>query len=166
VGRSRRDDRGLLSLGGAPPRVGLGVSGANGSFITYRQLVTAPGAPACQHRPSIFALHAFAKTMGLRALAIIRLKCTFRHLVVSFQTRTTRFAKAAPAALARGERSKISITSGCVYRYQTGTPPPRFLVTHDAGHDASCDLGYGAKITSTAISVPGAKKTGMPWPGL
>jgi hypothetical protein len=41
--------------------------------------VAALGAPPGQHLAAIGALHASAKAVGLGALSIVRLKCTFGH---------------------------------------------------------------------------------------
>ena len=46
---------------------------------TDRQLLAAAGAPPRQHGAAILGLHATAESMGLGPVAIIRLKCAFRH---------------------------------------------------------------------------------------
>ncbi len=56
----------------------VGVS--DGSLIADRQLMTAAGATPGEHRASILGFHALTEPMRFRALAIIGLKCTFRHL--------------------------------------------------------------------------------------
>jgi len=55
----------------------LGVT--NGSFVTDGQLVAATSAAARQHSLPILGLHSRSEPVGLRPLAIIRLKCTFWH---------------------------------------------------------------------------------------
>jgi hypothetical protein len=52
---------------------------ADGTLIAYRQFVAALRASPRQHFAAIRAFHASAKTMGLGALSIVRLKCTFGH---------------------------------------------------------------------------------------
>ena len=54
-----------------------------GAFIAHRQFVTPPRTPARQHRPSVLGFHSRPGTMRLGALSIIRLKCTFRHVIES-----------------------------------------------------------------------------------
>jgi len=67
--------------GGAPPPArSTGFSVADGSLVTYGQLVTAAGPAARQHGPAVFGLHALTKSVHLSALAIVRLKCPFRHI--------------------------------------------------------------------------------------
>ncbi len=46
---------------------------------TDRQLLAAAGAPPRQHGAAILGLHATAESMGLGPVAIVRLKCAFRH---------------------------------------------------------------------------------------
>ena len=48
-------------------------------FVANRELFAAPGATAGQYGAPILSFHAAAETVGLRAMAIIRLKSTFRH---------------------------------------------------------------------------------------
>ena len=48
-------------------------------FVADRELLTATGAPAGQYGAPILGFHAAEEPMGLSALAIIRLKSTFRH---------------------------------------------------------------------------------------
>ena len=64
---------------------------ADSSFVTDRQFMTATSAAASQYRSSVLTLHAGAKSVGLGALTIIRLKCAFRHglLFVSTARKTT-----------------------------------------------------------------------------
>ena len=59
---------------------GFGV--ADGSLVAHGQLVTAAGPAARQYGPPVFRLHAFAKSVRLGALAIVGLKCPFRHILV------------------------------------------------------------------------------------
>ena len=46
---------------------------------TDRQFLAAAGAPPRQYGTAIFGLHATAESMRLGPVAIVRLKCTFRH---------------------------------------------------------------------------------------
>jgi hypothetical protein len=48
-------------------------------FVANRELFAAPGAAAGQYGAPILGFHAAAETVGFRAVAIIRLKSTFRH---------------------------------------------------------------------------------------
>jgi len=48
-------------------------------FVADRELFAAPGATAGQYGAPVLGLHTAAETVGLRAMAIIRLKSTFRH---------------------------------------------------------------------------------------
>ena len=52
-------------------------------FVADREFMAAPCAAARQHGAAIFRFHARPEPMGLGALAIIRLKCTFRHWLSS-----------------------------------------------------------------------------------
>ena len=47
---------------------------------THGQLLTAPGPATSDHRASILGLHTGEEAMRFGAVAIIRLKSTFRHL--------------------------------------------------------------------------------------
>lgn len=49
------------------------------SFVADRQLMAAPSASARQHSAAILGFHPRPESVNLRALAIIGLKCTFRH---------------------------------------------------------------------------------------
>ncbi len=51
----------------------------DGSLVAHSQLVAAFGAAAGQHRAPVFTLHASSEPVSLGPLAIIGLKCTFRH---------------------------------------------------------------------------------------
>jgi hypothetical protein len=51
----------------------------DGSLVAHRQLVTAPRPAARQHGAAILRFHPGPESVSLRALAIIGLKCTFRH---------------------------------------------------------------------------------------
>ena len=62
------------------------------SFVADGQFVAALGAAARQHGAAILRFHPGPESVSLRALAIIRLKCTFRHWLSS--SRTTRVAEA------------------------------------------------------------------------
>ena len=62
------------------------------SFVADREFMTAPGAAAREHGAAILGFHPGPESVGFRALAIIRLKCTFRHWLSSW--RTTRLAEA------------------------------------------------------------------------
>jgi hypothetical protein len=55
------------------------MSGADVTFVAYRELVAALGPAARQNVTAILGLHALAETMGLRPFPVIRLKSTFRH---------------------------------------------------------------------------------------
>jgi len=67
--------------GGPPlPAGSNGVGVADGLFVTYSQLVTAAGPAARQHGPAVLGLHALTKSVHFGALAIVRLKCPFRHI--------------------------------------------------------------------------------------
>lgn len=63
-----RDDRGNVLMG-VP----------DSSFVADRQLMAAPRAAARQHSAAILRFHPGPESVSLRALAIIGLKCTFRH---------------------------------------------------------------------------------------
>src|SRR5437016_13886520 len=52
-------------------------------FVADRQLMAAPSAPARQHGAAILRVHSGPESMSLRALAVIGLKCTFRHCLSS-----------------------------------------------------------------------------------
>ena len=69
---------------------GFGVP--DGWFVTDRQLMPAPGAAPCQHGSAILALHAGAESVRLGALAIIWLKCAFRHAFFLVSERANRLA--------------------------------------------------------------------------
>jgi hypothetical protein len=60
-----------------PEPVLMGVP--DSSFVADRQLMAAPRAAARKHGAAIFGLHPGPESVSLRALAIIGLKCTFRH---------------------------------------------------------------------------------------
>jgi hypothetical protein len=49
------------------------------SFVADRQLVAASSAAAREHSAAILRIHTGTEPVNLRALAIIRLKSTFRH---------------------------------------------------------------------------------------
>lgn len=59
----------------------LGFGGADCALITDGELVAALRTAAGKNLAAILGLHALAKTMCLRALAVIRLKRTFWHLL-------------------------------------------------------------------------------------
>jgi len=64
----------------------------DGSLVANRQRMTPFGAAAAQDGLSIFALHTGAKSVGLGALAIVRLKCAFWHCcLLGAGYRPTRF---------------------------------------------------------------------------
>jgi len=48
-------------------------------FVADRELFAAPGATAGQYGAPILGFHAAAETVGLRPVAVVRLKSTFRH---------------------------------------------------------------------------------------
>jgi len=60
-----------------PEPVLMGVP--DSSFVADRQLVAAPSAAARQYGAAILRFHPRPESVRLRALAIIGLKCTFRH---------------------------------------------------------------------------------------
>ena len=66
--------------GASPPARLAGFGVADGLLVAYGQLVTAASPAARQHGPSVLGLHALTKSVDLRALAIVRLKSTFRHI--------------------------------------------------------------------------------------
>jgi hypothetical protein len=51
------------------------------SLVADRELVASTGAAARENGAAIGSLHAGPKTVGLRALTVIRLESTFRHCV-------------------------------------------------------------------------------------
>ena len=53
------------------------------SFVADRQLMAAARATAREHGAAILRFHPRPESMGLGALAIIGLKCTFRHRLSS-----------------------------------------------------------------------------------
>jgi hypothetical protein len=61
----------------APEPVLMGVP--DSSFVADRQLMAAPSAAARQHGAAVLRFHPGPESVSLRALAIIGLKCTFRH---------------------------------------------------------------------------------------
>lgn len=69
--------RELLGNCWPPEPVLMGVP--DSSFVADRQLMAAASAAARQHGAAILRVHTGPESVGLRALAIIRLKCTFRH---------------------------------------------------------------------------------------
>jgi len=61
----------------------LGFGRPDGSFVADRQFMPAPGAAPGKHCASILGLHARAESVRFGALSIIRLKCTFGHVLTS-----------------------------------------------------------------------------------
>src|ERR1700679_1089919 len=57
-------------------------------FVADRELLTPTGAPAGQYGAPILGFHAAKEPVGLSALAVIRLKSTFRHSSSSIQYKT------------------------------------------------------------------------------
>jgi len=55
---------------------------ADGSLVAHGELVTAFGAPPGQHGTAVLRFHANPEPVSFGPLTIVRLKCTFRHLVV------------------------------------------------------------------------------------
>ncbi len=51
------------------------------SLVADGKFMTSTGAAAGEHGAAIGGLHAGPKTVGLRALTVIRLESTFRHCV-------------------------------------------------------------------------------------
>ena len=70
-----REDRGNDCWPPEPVLMGV----PDSSFVADRQFVTPPCAAAREHGAAILGFHPGSESMILRALAIIRLKCTFRH---------------------------------------------------------------------------------------
>ena len=59
----------------------IGLSGVtNGSLVAHGQSMTALCPPPGQYRPAGLTLHARAKPVRLCPLAVVRLKCAFRHI--------------------------------------------------------------------------------------
>ncbi len=80
---------------GAPrPAGSTGFGVADGSFVAYGQLVAATSPAARQHGPAVLGLHALTKSVRFGALAIVRLKCPFRHIGL----RSARNARSAGAS--------------------------------------------------------------------
>jgi len=73
-----RRDFGKVSRGWAE-EPGLGVGVADGAFVTDGQLMAATGAAASENGTTVLGFHAGAEAMLLRALVVVRLKCSFRH---------------------------------------------------------------------------------------
>jgi len=67
-------------MGALPPAGSAGLRVADGLLVAYGQLVAAAGPAARQHGPAVLGLHALTKSVHFGALAIIRLKSTFRHI--------------------------------------------------------------------------------------
>jgi hypothetical protein len=80
-----RDDRGNDCVPPEPVLMGV----PDSSFVADRQLMAAPSAAARQHGSAILRFHPGTESMSLRALAIIGLKCTFRHGLSSLARRRT-----------------------------------------------------------------------------
>jgi hypothetical protein len=80
-----RDDRGNDCVPPEPVLMGV----PDSSFVADRQLMAAPSAAARQHGAAILRFHPGTESMSLRALAIIGLKCTFRHGLSSLARRRT-----------------------------------------------------------------------------
>jgi hypothetical protein len=57
-------------------------------FVADREFLAATGAPAGQHGAAILGFHAAKEPMGFSALAVIRLKSTFRHARPIIQYKT------------------------------------------------------------------------------
>ena len=83
-----REERGNDCLPPGPDLMGV----PDSSFVADGQLVAALGATARQHGAAILRFHPGPESVGLCALAIIRLKCTFRHWLSS--SRTAQLAEA------------------------------------------------------------------------
>ena len=83
-----REERGNDCLPPGPDLMGI----PDSSFVADRQFVAAASAAARQHGPAILRFHPGPESVSLRALAIIGLKCTFRHWLSS--SRTTQLAEA------------------------------------------------------------------------
>jgi hypothetical protein len=57
----------------------LGGSGMKLSLVADGELMAPTGAATGEDGAAIGGLHASPKTVGLRALTVVRLKCTFGH---------------------------------------------------------------------------------------
>jgi len=64
---------------GAPPPAGSTVGVADGLFVAYGQLMAAASPAAREYGPAVLGLHSFPEPVRFCALAIIWLKCPFRH---------------------------------------------------------------------------------------
>ena len=69
--------------GAPPPARSAGFGVTDGLLVAYGQLVTAAGPASRQYSPAVLSLHALTKSVHFGALAIIRLKSTFRHICLS-----------------------------------------------------------------------------------
>ena len=80
-----RDDGGNDCSPPEPDLMGV----PDSSFVADRQFVPAPSTAAGEHSAAILRFHPGPESVGLRALAIIGLKCTFRHGLSSWARRRT-----------------------------------------------------------------------------
>jgi hypothetical protein len=69
----------IRALFGKPRLIGI----PNGSLVANREFVAAFGSPPRQHSASIFGAHAHQEPVSLCPFAVVRLKCTFWHLISS-----------------------------------------------------------------------------------
>jgi hypothetical protein len=65
---------------GAPLPAGSTVGVADGLLVAYGELVTAASPAARQYGPAVLRLHSFPEPVRFCALAIVWLKCPFRHI--------------------------------------------------------------------------------------
>jgi hypothetical protein len=65
---------------GAPLPAGSTVGVADGLLVAYGELVTAASPAARQYGPAVLRLHSFPEPVRFGALAIVWLKCPFRHI--------------------------------------------------------------------------------------
>ncbi len=95
-------------MGALPPAGSTGFGVADSLLVAYGQLVTAAGPAARQHGPSVLGLHALTKSVDFGALAIVRLKCPFRHIGL----RSARIAHSEGASFDGSFVDESSITNG------------------------------------------------------
>jgi hypothetical protein len=69
----------LLAWPASGCRSGTKRSGMKLPLVAYGEFMTSTGATAGDNGATIGGLHAGPKTVGLRALTVIRLESTFRH---------------------------------------------------------------------------------------
>jgi len=82
-----RSERGAFAWGEGAPSVCGGrkteLSGVpDGPLVAHREFMAAFGAAPRQDGPPVFSAHTHQKPMGLGPFTIVRLKCTFWHLIL------------------------------------------------------------------------------------